>query len=100
MILDTSEGIYRAHSKHERKNGQTETVCSVHQGRCASNARPCGTPDTLTGTAKLSKHDVFCRATGRKVAFTKALASLPRELRRALWQSYLAQHPVVRTKAA
>jgi len=40
------------------------------------------------GTAKCSAADQFCRATGRKLALTRAVAELPKHVRAAIWEGY------------
>ena len=41
------------------------------------------------GKAVCSPEDNFCKATGRKVALTRALRTLPRDLRKEVWDTYL-----------
>ena len=48
------------------------------------------------GKAFCTKNDQFVKATGRKVALRKAVASLPREQRVEIWSSYLAACKPVR----
>jgi hypothetical protein len=43
----------------------------------------------ITGQAVCAKEDHFVKETGRKVALTKAVADLPRDVRAAIWQAYL-----------
>jgi len=40
------------------------------------------------GVADCSAADQFCRATGRKLALTRAVAELPKHVRKALWDGY------------
>ena len=40
------------------------------------------------GTAKCCPSDQFCRATGRKLALTRAVAELPKHVRKAIWEGY------------
>lgn len=40
------------------------------------------------GTANCSTSDQFCRATGRKLALTRAVADLPKHVRKAIWEGY------------
>ena len=40
------------------------------------------------GVTVCSTDDNFCRATGRKIALTRALQNYPREFRREIWQAY------------
>lgn len=45
---------------------------------------------TYYGHAFCHPLDQFNKATGRRVALTHAIANLPREERRAVWQTWLA----------
>lgn len=40
------------------------------------------------GVADCSVSDQFCRATGRKLALTRAVAALPKHVRKAIWDGY------------
>jgi len=40
----------------------------------------------LFGTASCHPNDAYCKFIGRRVALTKALSSLPREMRREIWE--------------
>lgn len=88
MILNTSEGEFRAHFRHEKTEAGWRTECSVHVAPCLTASRPCGSESLGIGVAKCSPRDAFCRATGRKVAFGRAIAPLPRHVRRELWDAY------------
>lgn len=65
-----------------------KTICTLHRAPCPKKARPCGAHDPLMGVAKCSLLDNFVRWTGRKLSFTRAISSLPREVRKALWQEF------------
>jgi len=54
------------------------------------------TTPLVVGTAFCTKNDNFVKATGRKVALRKAVASLPREQRVEIWSGYLAACKPVR----
>jgi len=41
-----------------------------------------------SGMADCSVSDQFCRATGRKLALTRAVAELPKHVRKAIWEGY------------
>ena len=41
-----------------------------------------------SGLANCSRLDQFCRATGRKLALTRAVAELPKHVRKAIWEGY------------
>ena len=44
--------------------------------------------DILLGYAYCHPTDQFCRATGKKLALTRAIEELPRETRREVWRDY------------
>lgn len=54
--------------------------------------------DTINavGLSLVSKHDRFCRATGRKIALAKALkkTNFNKKVRTALWKSYFKICPI------
>lgn len=45
------------------------------------------------GSAQRSLKDQFNKETGRKIALTRALASLPKEDRRLAWEAYFGRKP-------
>lgn len=95
MILQIDEGLtFLAHFRHVQIDGRWQTHCSVHCAPCLTQSRPCGTETKLNGVAKVSEKDSFCRATGRKIAFTKAIQTLPRSERRLLWAAYFSKNRV------
>ena len=49
--------------------------------------------DTLgVGVAKCVPEDNFCKATGRKLSLTRALAKWPKDLRQQIWECYFYEH--------
>lgn len=42
------------------------------------------------GIAKCSKRDNFCKATGRKISFVRALGEFTKEQRKIFWEVYLS----------
>lgn len=70
------------------------THCTVHSGPCERLKPPspplCLVKGQMTGTAicGMFNPEQFVRATGRKIAFTRAVKSLPRNVRAALWTAY------------
>lgn len=70
-----------------------ETYCTVHIGDCKLSKRPCETPGAHTGLAKCNPIDNFVRWKGRKLSFTRAIASYPKQVRALLWDEYNAKYP-------
>jgi hypothetical protein len=78
----------RFHYTREAYGGQThrkDTVCSIYE-------KGEGKPKSLLseGDALLHPYDNFNTVKGRKIALTRALAPLDKELRRAIWKGYLS----------
>jgi len=44
-----------------------------------------------TGKAWCSFSDIFCKGTGRKLSFTRALSAFDRPTRAAFWKEYLGK---------
>lgn len=65
-------------------------VCAVHQGDC-TGAGPCQCACWF-GISRCSDKDQFS-GTGRKIAFTRAIQSLPQEVRAIMWQQFLLKWP-------
>lgn len=87
-----AERSYSVHFHHVATDGDFishKTICSIHPTPCAKKERPCGTPGTLTGEAFCSVRDPFNKARGRKIAFGRAIESLPKPTRALLWNAYL-----------
>lgn len=98
LILD-AETVYMVHfhrtklPHHDDARKVTHiTFCAVHIGPCRAKQRPCGTP-AYTGRAVCSPLDQYVKATGRKIAFTRAIEPLPRDVRERLWHHYLELSP-------
>lgn len=94
MVLKTQWATYAVHFHHQPVYDDTSlekwaTFATIHPGRCASNERPCKTPESVTGVARCSKKDMFSRAVGRKLALKRAIDWMPRELRAQIWVEYL-----------
>lgn len=45
----------------------------------------------VEGVAVVHPNDRFCRYTGRKVAFSRALTAFPREVRNSAWQAFFSK---------
>jgi hypothetical protein len=91
MILQLGpEGVFIAHFSHSVK--RRESLCGIHGGFCvkAGKDQPCTVP-ALHGRARASRADQFSRAVGRKLAFTRAIEPLPKDLRTMLWDAYWRQ---------
>ena len=70
--------------------------CTIHKGPCLNQTRPCDTPGAITCWTTCSRLDNFVRYTGRKIAFGRAINTLPRATRTALWAAYLTAMPPMR----
>lgn len=65
--------------------------CSIHEGACLDR-RKCNIATNLVGIAICNPlDDQFNRFIGRKLAFTRAIARLPREDRSAFWAAFFAK---------
>lgn len=81
---------------------QRNTIVVLHTGECprprkliVGKKQPCriatGDAAEYRGVAYLNPKDQFSVAEGRKVAFTHAIASMPREQRARMWAAYYKQ---------
>jgi hypothetical protein len=97
MILKLDEKtVFIAHFHHYRVGGDHKlwdggTICTIHEGPCASKERPCGTMTAVSGIARCSRKDSFVKAKGRKLSFTRAIAHMDRGTRARLWAAYFAK---------
>lgn len=91
ILVDTT--TYRVTFRHDSAAKSTE--CLIWHGTE-------GTDLYAVAFAFCHPKDNFARATGRKVAFAKALAmaEVPREQRRQFWQGYWQALEASRTTAA
>jgi hypothetical protein len=67
--------------RHSCISGPPVTFCTVW-------AQTGQVPRFRCGSAYCSIRDQFCRATGRKLALTRAVADLPKHVRKAIWDGY------------
>lgn len=91
MRLQIGDHEYMVHFTHlvdEDKLWNRTTICSVHEGKCKTNSRPCETENMSHGMAHSSRKDNFNRPKGRKIALERALATFPVGVRRLLWIEY------------
>lgn len=119
MILYTPKTTYAIHFTHVRATAVQEahllellgpraggvqawTICSVHEGKCTERKRddkgrlgPCLSKGCLHGQTFCAREDIFNKAIGRKIAFGRAIASLNRDVRTALWRGYLLKTGVL-----
>ena len=80
MKIQTIKGEYNVKWQYVNIDGQrVTTCCDIYRDEIL---------DGSSGYAVCSKDDNFCRATGRKIALTRALQNYPREFRREVWQAY------------
>lgn len=72
-------------------------VCAIHLGKCVreGDKKICLVKPIGVGVSTCSKKDQFVKKTGRKIAFTRAIMTFPRELRAQLWADYLKQEKIV-----
>ena len=52
-----------------------------------------GMPLEMIGSSKAARTDEWDKATGRKLALTRAVAGLPKEDRRQVWEAYFNRSP-------
>lgn len=93
VIVDGHALTYMAHFVHKPPSLRVlpwsrRTVCTLHRAPCAAHTRPCHTHHAVYGIAYCSKNDNFCRFTGRKIAFTRAVANFPRDVRTQMWNAF------------
>ncbi|MCK5782641.1 MAG: hypothetical protein KAH10_08620 [Flavobacteriales bacterium] len=71
-------GKYKVKFKHNMQKG---TICLIID------------PDTddviATGTSRKHPHDIYCKAIGRKLSFTRAIAEFGRSTRTDMWIDFL-----------
>lgn len=75
-------------------------ICYLHPAPCIRASRPCDTPNMFKGMAICSHLDQFVKSTGRKIAFTRALAKtkLSRAERALMWREYFKHNAPPPTK--
>ena len=62
------------------------------RGRTICDITEKGTKKVLfSGISLCSIKDNFCKETGRKIALTRAIRKLPREVRQLVWAEYLSR---------
>jgi len=97
MVLRTESGIWVAHFSHSRQSEsyskiRATTSCWMHEGACQRNEKgQCLISKRWSGQAQCSVSDQFVKATGRKLAFSRAVSTLPIQTRIRLWDSFLNQ---------
>jgi hypothetical protein len=73
------------YDEHGQKENRGSTICEISER---------GFKEPLfVGKSVCSSRDRFCKETGRKVALTRAIASLPRETRKQIWEDYFNRLP-------
>lgn len=77
--------LHNVESPVEPEKIQAITICNVYHDNTET--------DVGESYAFASRSDQFNRATGRKVALTRAIAGLPKNERAAIWNDYLNQFP-------
>jgi hypothetical protein len=95
MILRATDGtVYKVHFRHHLPSEvkRPETYCFVHAGDCRLFLDECLATDNyiLVGGARCSRHDVFTKRLGRKIALGRALKQL--ELPKQTWLQLIADY--------
>lgn len=92
MILETISGKFTVHFWHSEGFGTNghgrQTSCGLHYfdgGKCDN---PCDALDLQRGVSYCAPTDMFDRNRGRKIALSRAIKSLSRQLRAEIWQAY------------
>lgn len=67
--------------------------CDIHYGPCLRPNGICLTPETKTGSSVCSPLDQWDTYVGRRLAFTRAIRTYPRPLRKALWDAFNSISP-------
>ena len=89
MKLTTLTQTFKAHFWHDRDSfGRWRTRVRLHAGPCEGT--PCAKSYAVAGEARCSFTDIFCKATGRKLALARALKTMARDMRREIWLAYWA----------
>lgn len=82
-MLVTAGGVdYKIYFNHESAGCPSRTTyCEIWE---------LSEPPVVVADSEASCHprDNFCRATGRKIAYIRALAVFPRHVRREFWNNY------------
>jgi hypothetical protein len=90
-LIISNSLFYTVHFARTSLDPERRTFhCYVHEGKCTQH--PCNGP-AMHGTTRCSHLDQFVKAKGRKIAFTRAISSLPATTRALLWREYLKQSP-------
>lgn len=88
LVIDKDTFIMAHFHRERMTSGAPDWIfCNIHAGPCTTKKGPCITPSVM-GVARCSERDRFCKATGRKIAFTRAISSQPRDVRAKLWAAY------------
>lgn len=72
---------------------QVTTHCHMHEGSCGNIPGRCEVPALLEGKSTCHENDQFVKSTGRKIAMSRALKNLSREVRTEFWLGYFALSP-------
>jgi hypothetical protein len=67
------------------------TTCAIKEMLKEKDGKHTYKDLTMESCTKYSK-DIFNKATGRRTALSKALASFPRDFRKCVWQQYFKEH--------
>ena len=75
------------HYRYDLDRHDQEVLNSMYHGQTVCQIE--GKERLHTGVACCSLSDQFCRATGRKLAFTRAVSAFDRDTRTQFWGAYL-----------
>lgn len=90
-LTDAHGQLYKAHFYYDG-DGRRTTHCRLHREQCDRTPAICTKPSTI-GVAVCSRQDEFTKATGRKIALSRAMFGIERSTRGQLWADYLIQCP-------
>jgi len=97
-LADDQGNTYKAHFYHSSMNNLgvrlwPRTECRLHLDPCVLTTALCTAQPAGVGIAVCSRRDEFRKATGRKIALSRAMLDLgiERATRAKLWEDYLEQ---------
>jgi 7-keto-8-aminopelargonate synthetase-like enzyme len=88
IVNDSTLKVGFAH--HRNLKAKPVTICTITGGKDVVSS----------GAARCADHDNFCRATGRKLALTRALAKFDKAARSVVWAKYWATATAATPKEA
>jgi hypothetical protein len=94
MRLVIGDVVYHIHFRYGRYDGRKETRAEIHADECRDSrfsTEICGADKRGVGFSWCNHQDEFVKATGRKIALSRAMTNLglPRATRTLVWADYL-----------